>query len=174
MSQQQAGHQQPAPVTQLEEPALTGKVAKPAAVARQPIQTKTGGKSENQKIVLAVGVMILVLVQIKPFCDELCNNYSVIAALANAAIRTVNFFMAPLGWIVAGLFAWLLAHYRQPRDRGTEEDGYDLLKHATKLECAYRIPEALAAYADIAQRYSHTPAGRDAQISLETLQKKTQ
>jgi hypothetical protein len=47
----------------------------------------------------------------------------------------------------------------------------ELLKYATKLECQHRIDEALAAYADIARRYAHTAAGRDAQIGYDTLKK---
>jgi hypothetical protein len=55
---------------------------------------------------------------------------------------------------------------------GTEEEGYELLSQATKLEVQGRIREALFAYQRVADRYSHTTAGYDARKSLESLRAK--
>jgi hypothetical protein len=48
-------------------------------------------------------------------------------------------------------------------------DGYEALEAAARLQQQGRIPEAAAAYQQIAQTYSGLPAGRDAQISLDNL-----
>ena len=56
---------------------------------------------------------------------------------------------------------------------GAEEDkGYELLADATKLEVQGRVREAIAAYQRVADRYSHTAAGQDAQKSIESLRVK--
>ncbi len=55
---------------------------------------------------------------------------------------------------------------------GTEEEGYELLAQATKLELKGRIQEALIAYQQVADRYSHTTAGHDASKSIESLRSK--
>lgn len=55
---------------------------------------------------------------------------------------------------------------------GTEEEGYELLAQATKLELKGRIQEALIAYQQVADRYSHTTAGHDAKKDIESLRSK--
>lgn len=50
-----------------------------------------------------------------------------------------------------------------------EDEGRALLADATKLEIDGRVRQALIAYQRIAQKYSHTSAGHDAQKSLESL-----
>lgn len=56
---------------------------------------------------------------------------------------------------------------------GTEVEGYELLRDATKLERQGQIQKALSLYRRIADNYSHTNAGRDAKLSFEDLQAKT-
>jgi hypothetical protein len=53
-----------------------------------------------------------------------------------------------------------------------EAFGYELLEKATHLETKGNVQEALATYRQIAEKYSHTAAGQDAQKSLESLQSK--
>ena len=100
----------------------------------------------------------------------------ILIAIAIALLIGAPFFMSPGGvgllFILCSLLGWRLRQRRQPRDSGTEDDGQALLSRAVKLECRYRTKEALTAYADIARRYAHTSAGRDARISMEQLQKK--
>jgi hypothetical protein len=55
---------------------------------------------------------------------------------------------------------------------GTEEEGYELLALATKLELKGRVQEALVAYQQVAVRYSRTAAGHDAGKSIESLRAK--
>jgi hypothetical protein len=50
-----------------------------------------------------------------------------------------------------------------------EDDGYEALAAATSLETHGRVQEALAAYQQIADNSPGTPAGRDAQRSIESL-----
>jgi len=74
-------------------------------------------------------------------------------------------------WIICGIYAknrWQ-EFVGVPYTRPPEEDAYRLLDAATKLEAQGRVHEALAAYQRIAERYSHTGAGRDAQVSIESL-----
>ena len=97
-----------------------------------------------------------------------------VAIFISAAIDTVLRFFTTVGGlgcviILTGLFF----RFRQPRDRGTAEDGYELLTQATRLETQGHIQEALAAYRHVAEKYSHTAAGQDAQKSIESLQTKT-
>lgn len=49
---------------------------------------------------------------------------------------------------------------------GTEDEGYELLHDAAKLETQGRVQEALGIYQRVVERYSHTAAGRDAQASM--------
>jgi hypothetical protein len=60
----------------------------------------------------------------------------------------------------------------EPYARAEEDKGYELLADATKLEAQGRVQEAIAAYQRIADKYSHTAAGQDAQKSIESLQVK--
>lgn len=60
-----------------------------------------------------------------------------------------------------------------PKDpKSAEDKGYELLDQATKLEIKGRVQEALTAYQQIADRYSHTAAGLDARKSMESLRTK--
>ena len=74
-------------------------------------------------------------------------------------------------WIICGIYAknrwqeFVGVPYTPP----PEEAAYELLDAATKLETQGRVQEALAAYQRIAERYSHTAAGQDAQKSIESL-----
>ena len=52
---------------------------------------------------------------------------------------------------------------------GAEDEGYELLNDATKLEAKGRVWEALTLYQRIVERYPHTAAGGDAQKSAESL-----
>jgi TPR repeat protein len=54
----------------------------------------------------------------------------------------------------------------------SEDDDYEALADATKLETQGRVQEALAAYQRVADRYSHTTVGGDAQKSIESLRAK--
>jgi uncharacterized Zn finger protein (UPF0148 family) len=54
-----------------------------------------------------------------------------------------------------------------------EEQGYEFLAKATKLEVRGEVAAALAAYQQLAERYPDTSFGRDAQNSLESLRAKT-
>lgn len=91
-------------------------------------------------------------------------------------------------WVVSTIFsfnivAWII-NYIYGRNRwgefagepygcaGTEDEGYELLADATKLETQGRVQEAIAAYQRVVDKYSHTTAGADAQKSLESLQAK--
>jgi hypothetical protein len=51
----------------------------------------------------------------------------------------------------------------------TDNEGYELLEEATKLERKGRVQEAIAAYHHIADKYSRTAAGHDALKSIEGL-----
>jgi hypothetical protein len=51
----------------------------------------------------------------------------------------------------------------------TDNEGYELLGEATKLERKGHVQEALTAYQHIADTYSHTAAGYDALKSIEGL-----
>lgn len=92
-------------------------------------------------------------------------------------------------WVVATIFSfnivvWII-NYIYGRNRwgefigepycsaGTEDEGYELLQDATRLETQGRIQEALALYQSIANKYSHGGAGKDAQKSIEDLQART-
>lgn len=80
------------------------------------------------------------------------------------------------------IFIWLILSYvvvskfqeqkRFEADAKTEASGYELLERATRLEAKGNVQEALAAYRQVAEKYSHTAAGQDAQKSLESLQSK--
>src|SRR5215469_16170692 len=87
-------------------------------------------------------------------------------------------------WVVSTIFSlnivtWVINYtYGQNRwgefigepygSAGTEDEGYELLSDATKLERQGRVQEALAAYQRIVDKYSHTAAGADAQKSIES------
>jgi len=81
-------------------------------------------------------------------------------------------YVVAWGAIVFGaiqFFRGLTGRDERPR---VEDVGYDALAYATKLEMEGRVQEALAAYQKIAESYSATDAGRDAQKSLESLRAK--
>jgi hypothetical protein len=83
------------------------------------------------------------------------------------------------------IFVWII-NYNYGRNRwgefvgepygsaGTEDEGYELLADATKLETQGQVQEAIAAYQRVVDNYSHTPAGKDAQKSVEALRAKIQ
>ena len=54
-----------------------------------------------------------------------------------------------------------------------EDQGYQLLAEATKLETQGRIQEALVAYQQISDNYPRTSAGQDALKSAESLRART-
>lgn len=56
---------------------------------------------------------------------------------------------------------------------GAEDEGYEILARATRLETQGRVQEALLAYQRVADRYSNTGAGHDARKSIESLRAKT-
>lgn len=55
---------------------------------------------------------------------------------------------------------------------GTEDEGYELLSQATKLERAGQVQKALLAYQRVADLHPHNGAGHDAKISIESLRTK--
>jgi hypothetical protein len=67
--------------------------------------------------------------------------------------------------VLSGLFY----RFRTPPDRGTIDDGYELLERAVLLERKGKVEEALKAYEYVAARYSSTAAGQDAQKSIQGL-----
>lgn len=72
---------------------------------------------------------------------------------------------------VSGFFCWLDKTTAAPEIVvNIPEDPRSQLAATTKLEVAGRVPEALAAYRDLAQKYSGTTVGLDAQKSFESLQ----
>jgi hypothetical protein len=88
-------------------------------------------------------------------------------------------------WVVGTVFScnpilWLI-NYAYARNRwgefagqfrgsaGTEDEGYELLADALKVEQAGRIQEALSLYQRVADAYAHTNAGQDARKSIESL-----
>jgi hypothetical protein len=54
----------------------------------------------------------------------------------------------------------------------TEDERYELLNKATRLETKGRVEEALAAYREIMEKFPDSPAGQDARKSLESLEAK--
>jgi hypothetical protein len=75
-------------------------------------------------------------------------------------------------WVINGIYAgrrWAEFAGQDYGAAGTEDEGYELLAEATKLETSGRIEEALLAYQRLALTHGHTSAGRDAQISFESL-----
>jgi hypothetical protein len=54
----------------------------------------------------------------------------------------------------------------------TEDEKYELLNRATKLETKGRVDDALKAYRELAEKYPDSAAGRDARKSLESLEAK--
>jgi hypothetical protein len=54
-----------------------------------------------------------------------------------------------------------------------EDERYELLNRATRLETKGRVEEALAAYRELMEKYPDSPAGQDARKSLESLEAKT-
>ena len=133
--------------------------------------------TKKQWIVIAVASGLVVLM----FWSSLSRKMALpeaqaasgVAIFISASIDTVlRFFTTVGGLVCVVILAGLFFRFRQPRDGGTEEDGYELLTQATRLEREGRIQEALAAYRHVAEKYSHTPAGQDAQISIESLQAK--
>jgi len=93
-----------------------------------------------------------------------------------------------LAWVIGtifsfNIFVWVI-NYIYGRNRwgefigqsygssGTEDEGFELLDDATKLEAQGRVQEALLAYQRVVDKYSNTAAGQDAQKSIESLRTK--
>src|SRR5580765_2262490 len=72
----------------------------------------------------------------------------------------------------AGIYLESVEEVEVDDSEGTEEEGYEVLARATKLETQGRVQEALLAYQRVADRYSHTAAGHDARKSIESLRAK--
>jgi hypothetical protein len=90
--------------------------------------------------------------------------------LDNAIHATVKrICLSPGGIASIVVLSGLFYRFRTPPDRGTLEDGYELLDRALRLEKEGRIEDAIKAYEYIAVRYSATAAGQDAQKSIESL-----
>lgn len=80
---------------------------------------------------------------------------------------------ASCGCVVgAGIYLESVEEVEVDDSEGTEEEGYEVLARATKLETQGRVQEALLAYQRVADRYSHTAAGHDARKSIESLRAK--
>ena len=60
----------------------------------------------------------------------------------------------------------------RPTTTQTEDEAYELLNDATKLEAKGRVEEALSLYQRIVERYPQTAAGGDAQKSAQSLRAK--
>ncbi len=56
-----------------------------------------------------------------------------------------------------------------PTEADKEDEGYEALASATRLETAGRIPEALAAYQKVAETFPESEAAVDARKSIESL-----
>lgn len=126
----------------------------------------------KQKIVVLTGVTIFGFYFWFSFLNELGNTTAQPLLSLNLLIRVAGHFLAvvPLGIIV--ILTTLFYRFRIASDKGTQDDGYELLERATRLERKGCIQEALTSYEDIARRYAHTSAGIDAQASLESLRSK--
>lgn len=123
----------------------------------------------KQKIVVVAGVTIFGFYLWFSFLNELGKTTPQPQLSLNLLIRVVGHFLAvvPLGIMV--ILTTLFYRFRIAPDRGTQDDGYELLERATRLERKGCVQEALTAYEDIARRYARTSAGIDAQKSLESL-----
>jgi S1-C subfamily serine protease/tetratricopeptide (TPR) repeat protein len=78
----------------------------------------------------------------------------------------------PIVWIINGIYAhnrWGEFGGEAYGSAGTEEEGYELLHDATKLEAGGRVQEALTLYQRIVERCPQTAAAGDAQKSAESL-----
>jgi len=76
------------------------------------------------------------------------------------------------GVVGAGIYLESVEKIQVDDSEGTEDEGYEVLARATKLETQGRVQEALLAYQRVADRYSHTAAGHDASKSIESLRAK--
>jgi len=90
--------------------------------------------------------------------------------LYNLIVGTVA-FLSPLGVACAVVLIGLFYRFRIPPDSGSEDDGYELLERALRLERKGRIEDALKAYEEIAEKYAHHSAGLDAKKSAENLRR---
>ncbi len=166
-----------APRSALPPPASSRSPSEPPRLPQTKANAR-GALTKQQQTVLAVALALFALVVSVSFSAEIervrGQSSTFVITIANTAIGTVNRFLSPVGVFLIAVCGWLFSRYRQPRDRGTEDDGRALLRQAIRLESQYKIQEALAAYADIAQRYAHTAAGHDAQICHDSLLKKLQ
>jgi hypothetical protein len=75
-----------------------------------------------------------------------------------------------LTWLALGMPGFrFLKHLFACRRADSVDDGFTLLKRATRLERRGQVQDALNLYQEIAARYSHTPAGQDAEASIRGL-----
>ncbi|HEX4122040.1 MAG TPA: hypothetical protein VH619_15585, partial [Verrucomicrobiae bacterium] len=148
------------------------------APARLPSRSCRYALTKKQKIVLAVGVGLIGLALLAAYPVEYqsavkqrsppATSVVFINTLAGALERAES----PSGLTCIVILAISFYRYRIPRNAGTIDEGYELLENAVQLEGQGRVQDALTAYEDIARRYSHTEAGRDAQKSMESLKSK--
>jgi hypothetical protein len=131
-----------------------------------------------QQVVTVVGVALVALVFVLSFLreDKRFGSDSLSLKMAgvifyNSVVGTINFFLSPLGLGCVVILTSLFYRFRIPPDRGTEDDGYELLERAMRLERKGRVQDALHAYDDIAKKYQHTTAGSDAKKGAESLRR---
>jgi TPR repeat protein len=77
----------------------------------------------------------------------------------------------PIEVMIWLILSWVVANKFREQKR-PDDAGYELLQIATQLETKGRVQDALAAYREIAEKYSRTGPGQDAQKSFESLQSK--
>jgi hypothetical protein len=119
---------------------------------------------------LGVAAGLLPLFLLSAYADAIAQSDDLLTLLVNTCIGLVaQILLTPGGIISFLILGSLFYRFRTPPDRGTVDDGYELLRHALRLERKGQVEQALKAYEYIATRYSHTTAGQDAQKSIENL-----
>jgi hypothetical protein len=118
-----------------------------------PIPARKPPFTPKQIVILVIAAVLLLL--------SFLTSFSVVGI--------INHVFTPGGLICVVVLSALFYHFRTPRDSGTADDGYELIQRAISLEKQGKIDEAIKAYEYVAGRYSHTPAGQDAEKSIQSL-----
>ena len=98
-----------------------------------------------------------------------CGGGILVTVVTYCAASGGGTYVVAWGAIVFGAIRFFQGLAGRNPTPQVEEEGYDALSAANRLEGQGRIDDAIAAYQKIAETHPNTGAGHDAQKSLESL-----
>lgn len=104
-----------------------------------------------------------------------CGGGILVTGITYLAASGRGTYVVAWGAILFGAFQFIQGYTARNAPHAPpsiDDSGYASLGYATQLETDGHIREAMAAYQKIAESYVNTPAGRDAQKSLDSLRAK--